>query len=40
LPILLSQNWSQHAAGGQATSLIIYFMTGDETCFYPSQEGI
>jgi hypothetical protein len=32
-------HWGQHAPGGQAT-LFIYFMTGDETCFYPPEEGI
>jgi hypothetical protein len=32
-------HWGQHAPGGEAT-LFIYFMTGDETCFYPPQEGI
>jgi hypothetical protein len=32
-------HWGQHAPGGQAT-LFVYFMTGDETCFYPPQEGI
>jgi hypothetical protein len=32
-------HWGQHAPNGQAT-LFIYFMTGDETCFYPPQEGI
>jgi hypothetical protein len=32
-------HWNQHAPNGQAT-LFIYFMTGDETCFYPPQEGI
>src|SRR5258708_33642422 len=30
-------HWGQHAPGGQAT-LFVYFMTGDETCFYPPQE--
>jgi hypothetical protein len=32
-------HWGQHAPGGQAT-LFVYFMTGEETCFYPPQEGI
>ena len=32
-------HWGQHAPNGQAT-LFVYFMTGDETCFYPPQEGI
>jgi hypothetical protein len=32
-------HWGKHAPGGQAT-LFIYFMTGEETCFYPPQEGI
>jgi hypothetical protein len=32
-------HWGKHAPGGQAT-LFVYFMTGDETCFYPPQEGI
>ena len=32
-------HWGQHAPDGQAT-LFVYFMTGEETCFYPPQEGI
>jgi hypothetical protein len=32
-------HWGQHGPGGQAT-LFVYFMTGEETCFYPPQEGI
>src|SRR5260370_2688621 len=32
-------HWGQHAPGGQAT-LFVYFMTGDESCCYPPQDGI
>jgi hypothetical protein len=32
-------HWGKHAPGGEAT-LFVYFLTGDETCFYPPQEGI
>jgi hypothetical protein len=32
-------HWEQHAPNGEAT-LFVYFVTGQETCFYPPREGI